>query len=142
MIHLCGLSQACELSDTLSIDKVAYLRLSEDACNPNKSVTSLGEERSPLARRLRQARSEKKISQTQLGILIGIDPSSASPRINQYESGKHLPDFKIATRLAECLDIPVTYLYAADEQLAELVLTFHSLSKQKRHKLLKLIQTM
>lgn len=105
-------------------------------------MNPLNEERSPLARRLREARSEKGFSQKQLGILIGIDPSSASPRINQYESGKHLPDYRIAVRLADCLDIPVTYLYAADDLLAQMILAFSELPAKKQVKSLIAVQKM
>ncbi len=96
--------------------------------------------RSPLARRLREARVLKGLSQKSLGILIGIDPSSASPRINQYESGKHLPDFKIAERLAESLDISVTYLYAEDDRLARLILAFDALPTRKQTMVLKAVE--
>ena len=96
--------------------------------------------RSPLARRLRDARTAKGMSQRQLGILIGIDPSSASPRVNQYESGRHVPDFRIAERLADCLDVPVTYFYAEDERLAEMILAFEALPQRKRVKALRAVQ--
>lgn len=82
----------------------------------------------------------KGISQKGLGILIGIDPSSASPRINQYESGKHVPDFKISKRLAESLDISVAYLYAEDDRLARLILAFYVLPVRKQSKVLKAVE--
>ena len=50
----------------------------------------------PIAHRLSFARKAKDISQKQLGIMAGIDEFSASPRINQYERGKHVPDFATA----------------------------------------------
>lgn len=99
-----------------------------------------GPARSPLARRLREARAAKGISQKGLGILIGIDPSSASPRINQYESGKHLPDFKIAKLLAESLEVSVTYFYAEDDGLARLILAYNALSVRKQSKVLKAVE--
>lgn len=84
----------------------------------------------------------KDISQKQLGILIGIDPSSASPRINQYEQGKYLPDFRIAARLAESLDVSVTFLYAEDDRLAQLILAFTPLSATKQTAALKAVQSL
>lgn len=81
-------------------------------------------ENSPVGERLRSARTAKGISQKQLGILAGIDEFSASPRINQYERGKHVPDFTTAQRLAKVLSIPVTYLYADDDNLAQFILAF------------------
>ena len=80
---------------------------------------------SPVAKRLRSARESKGLSQKQLGILAGIDEFSASPRVNQYETGKHVPDYATSSRLAKALSIPVTYLYADDDELAELILAFY-----------------
>ena len=51
------------------------------------------EERSVVARRLKEARVRAGLSQKQLGIKAGIEEFSASPRINQYERGKHTPDY-------------------------------------------------
>lgn len=86
----------------------------------------------PIGHRLSFARKAKGISQKQLGILAGIDEFSASPRINQYERGKHVPDFATAQRLAEVLSIPVAYLYAADEDLAEIILLFYKSDKEQK----------
>ncbi|KTC81709.1 helix-turn-helix domain-containing protein [Legionella brunensis] len=47
---------------------------------------------SPLPKRVKEARLATKFSQKELGIAAGIDQFSASPRINQYETGKHTPD--------------------------------------------------
>jgi len=77
------------------------------------------------------------ISQKQLGISAGIDEFSASPRINQYETGKHHPDFSTSKRLAEALSIPVTYLYAEDDMLADLILAFSSATTKTKKKVLK-----
>ena len=96
-------------------------------------------ERSPVGRRLREARLRKGISQKELGILAGIDPFSASPRINQYEQDKHVPDFSTAKRLAEQLDISVTYLYAEDNQLADLIQNFSKLGANQKLRILHLM---
>lgn len=88
----------------------------------------------PISTRLRFARKAKGISQKQLGILAGIDEFSASPRINQYEKGKHVPDFATADRLAKVLKIPVAYLYASDDKLAEFILLFFKANDdEKKH---------
>lgn len=86
---------------------------------------------------LRKAREKAGISQKQLGIDAGIDEFSASPRINQYERGTHSPDFQTAKRLADCLDVPVEYLYSDTELMADLILTIGSMSPAKQQKLLK-----
>ena len=90
-----------------------------------------------FAKRLNEARTRAGLSQKQLGIEAGIDPFSASPRINQYERGKHTPDFKTAQRLAGVLDIPTAFFYAEDDEVAELLLLYSSLPQRERRKLVK-----
>lgn len=85
-----------------------------------------------FAKRLKIARKQKKISQVQLGILSGIDPNSASARMNQYERGKHSPDFLTLTKIAETLNVPVAYFYADDDDLATLIMNYHRISSEKR----------
>lgn len=97
--------------------------------------------KSPIADRLRYVRSQKGVSQKALGILAGIDEFSASARINQYEKGKHVPDYSTASRLAKSLDIPVTYLYADDDELAEIILLFTESSKRKKIKIKQLLKS-
>ena len=77
-----------------------------------------------IAYRLREIRLRAGISQEKLGVLAGIDEFSASARINQYERGKHVPDFKTLERLAEVLNTPAPYFYAKDEELADLILEY------------------
>lgn len=79
------------------------------------------------------------ISQKQLGILAGIDAFSASPRINQYERGKHEPDLSTLTRLAEALQVPVPYFYCEDPELAVVIVGFARLRKSERKKILALL---
>ena len=94
-----------------------------------------------FALRLAQARERSGFSQTQLGVLAGLDPSVASPRINQYERGKHEPQLKTAKRLAEVLGIPPAFLYTEDELLAELLLQWNDLTTRQKKDLLKQIET-
>jgi len=82
---------------------------------------------SPLPKRLKEARIAAKVSQKQLGIAAGIDEFSASPRINQYETGKHTPDFLTLKRIAEVLSVPTAYFYAEDDDLAAAIKSFHHL---------------
>lgn len=95
---------------------------------------------SPIAKRLKEARARAGISQKQLGIKAGIDAFSASPRINQYETGKHMPDFATARRLAAVLRVPTPFLYAEDDTVAELLLLTGALSQRGFRKLLKELQ--
>lgn len=98
------------------------------------------ETNSPVAERIRSARVAKGLSQKKLGILAGIDEFSASPRINQYEKGKHVPDFATAKRLAEVLSIPVTFLYADDDDLAEIILLFSNAEKKDQNRVIELLE--
>ena len=88
--------------------------------------------KNPLAKRLKEARQLRGLSQRDLGIRAGIDPSAASPRINQYERGKHAPNFTVAARLAEVLGLPTAYLYAEDDELAVLIMKFGAASPSAR----------
>jgi len=81
---------------------------------------------SPLPKRLRELRKQRGLSQKQLGIEAGIDEFSASPRINQYEKGKHVPDYSTLKKLAAVLHTPTAYFYAEDDDLAETILRYLS----------------
>ena len=70
----------------------------------------------PVYERLKQARIKCNISQRSLGIAAGIDPASASARMNQYERGKHVPDYDTLCKLANVLCVPVPYFYASDNE--------------------------
>ncbi|WP_333871230.1 helix-turn-helix transcriptional regulator [Kosakonia cowanii] len=79
-----------------------------------------------LPHRLKTARLKAGLSQQKLGILAGIDEATASARMNQYEKGIHTPDFALACRLAEVLSVPACYFYTLEEDLAEIILSYHS----------------
>ncbi|MDF2185680.1 helix-turn-helix transcriptional regulator [Grimontia hollisae] len=91
---------------------------------------------SPFPIRLRAARKAAGMTQQQLGINLGMDPNTASARLNQYEKGKHSPDYQTAKRLADELGVPVAYLYCDDELLASLLLALAKLPPIKQQELL------
>ncbi|MDR0577808.1 MAG: helix-turn-helix domain-containing protein [Candidatus Accumulibacter sp.] len=76
--------------------------------------------------RLKEARLRAGYTQMQLGVAAGIDEYSASARINQYERGKHWPDFGTAERLAAVLGVPAAFFYARDDALAAWILRFEN----------------
>src|SRR3972149_6745524 len=90
-----------------------------------------------VGRRIREARLRAGLSQKQLGIKAGIDEFVASPRVNQYERGKHAPDFSTAERLAKVLGVPVPYLYAREDHLADWILAFPELTPKHRASVLR-----
>ena len=79
-------------------------------------------EDSTIAKRIKEARLRAGMSQTALGVASGMDPSVASPRMNQYERGKHTPDPLTARRIAKSLSVPAPYLYADEDLMAEIIL--------------------
>lgn len=85
-----------------------------------------------MALRLRQAREALGVSQRALGMLVGWDASVASPRINQYERGKHSPDVQTLSLLADKLDCPLAFFYAVEDDLAALVLGYHRADASRR----------
>lgn len=98
-----------------------------------------GKKEAVVAARLREARTAAGLSQRELGVRAGLDPSVASPRINQYERGKHTPDTSTLAKLGEVLDVPVAYFFANEDDLATLIATFHRLSQTKKRRLMALV---
>ena len=92
-----------------------------------------------ITKRLNKARLAAGISQKQLGIAAGIDEFSASPRINQYERGVHVPDFATLERLALVLDVPTPYFYTRDDDLAKLILKYGQMNAAEKEKLLQFV---
>ncbi|MFM0190132.1 helix-turn-helix transcriptional regulator [Paraburkholderia nemoris] len=92
-----------------------------------------------LAQRLKAARQHAGLSQEKLGIEAGLDPMSASTRMNRYELGKRVPDLELIQRIAGVLSVPAAYFYAVDDSEAELLLKFHRLGKAKRNRVLSLL---
>ena len=90
---------------------------------------------SPISKRLKEARETAGLSQRQLGIEAGIDEFSASARMNQYETGKHTPDFLTLKNIGKILNVPVAFFYTEDNQLAELLVIYESLNRDTRKKL-------
>ncbi|ARP39580.1 MULTISPECIES: helix-turn-helix domain-containing protein [Vibrio] len=93
----------------------------------------------PIPVRLKEVRKKAKISQKELGMRIGIDESSASARMNQYEKGKHTPDISTLKKMADELGVPLNYFFCEDESSAELVCLIAKMSKAEKQKLISLI---
>ncbi len=89
--------------------------------------------------RLKEARNRMKISQKDLGIKIGIDPSSASGRMNHYETGRHMPDIDTLKKMAKTLDVPVNYFFCESEQSATLACLIDKLDDEAKSKVIALL---
>ncbi len=85
---------------------------------------------------MKAARERVGISQAELGVRAGIDEFCASARINQYERGKHAPDFLTVQNLAQVLGVPTAYFYAEEDNLAELILIFGKINPEEKNKFL------
>lgn len=83
-------------------------------------------------RRLKQARMAAQLSQKQLGIQAGIDEFVASTRINRYELGVHKPDYLTAQKLASVLGVSAAFLYAPEDDIADLIFRFGKATEAKR----------
>ncbi len=76
------------------------------------------------------------VSQRELGIAAGIDPSVASARINRYEVGVHKADFQIAVQLARVLNVPAAFLYTENDEIAAVLIALHRAPTAKRRRLI------
>jgi transcriptional regulator with XRE-family HTH domain len=90
--------------------------------------------------RLKQARLRAGLSQEQLGIEAGLDPMSASARMNRYELGLRVPNFDLVEALAKVLRVPTPYFYSRDEHLARLILAYGSLKALDRLKVVETVE--
>ncbi|WP_442783889.1 helix-turn-helix domain-containing protein [Collimonas fungivorans] len=93
-----------------------------------------------FTKRLKQAREHAKLSQERLGVLAGIDEMSSSARMNQYERGKHEPDFSMVERIARVLNVPESYFYTKDDDAAWLLVIFHRMQPMQRQKVIEVVR--
>lgn len=96
--------------------------------------------RAVLAKRLKELRKDLGVSQAELGIRMGIPPDVASTRVNRYEKGVHAPDLETLEAMARELGVPLPYLVAQDERLAELIRSFAGLPVADQDRVLKEVE--
>ena len=89
-----------------------------------------------FAKRLKAARTLRGLSQRALGGLVSDDKANGSVRINRYEQQVNRADMDTAAALAETLNVPLAYLFAEDDDQADMLLAFAKLTKTERSKLL------
>ena len=94
---------------------------------------------STLSKRIKEARLRAGLSQEQLGLRIGLEPASASTRMNRYELGKRSPDLELVERIAEELGLPAAYFYAVRDEEAELLRQFSALSTKGKTRVMEVI---
>lgn len=93
-----------------------------------------------FGKRLKEARKARGISQERLGIDAGIEPASASARMNQYEKGVHQPGENVVKQIAAALNLPVPYFYCEDVETAHLLQCFHLLKAEDRKEVVDLVE--
>lgn len=85
-----------------------------------------------FGKRMKEARLQAGLSQEKLGVLAGIDEMSSSARMNQYERGKHEPDFSLVERVAQVLDVPECYFYCKEDDVASILIRLHRIPANDR----------
>ena len=91
----------------------------------------------PIPIRLKEARKNAKFTQKDLGVRIGMEPSSASSRMNHYEKGRHTPDIGTLQRMADELDVPLNYFFCESELTAQLACLIEKLTEDEKVKLME-----
>jgi len=91
--------------------------------------------RSMFAKRLKEARLGLGISQRELGRRIGLSEEVVSSRVTRYELGTSEPDFATASKLANELGVPLAYLLADSDALADIILAAASMPPAEQRKL-------
>lgn len=95
---------------------------------------------SVFAKRLKEARLRAGMSQERLGLEAGLDPMSASTRMNRYEQGTRMPDVTLIERLGEVLGVPGCYFFAGDDNMASLLVAYGAIPEAKRAAVLRLAE--
>ncbi len=111
-------------------------RRSKSCCRPSFSTfvhVPKPSPRSLFAARLKQARELRGIaSQRALGVLMGLDKKLASSRVNRYETEVSGIDLDGLGKLADVLGLPMAYLVAEDEVIADAILALSRMSRKER----------
>lgn len=97
--------------------------------------------RSMFTKRLKEARLAMGISQRELGRRIGLSEEVVSSRVTRYELGTSEPDFDTASRLAKELGVPLAYLLADSDTLADIILSAANMSPADQRKLASELKT-
>lgn len=70
------------------------------------------------------------------------DKDTGSARINRYEQQVNKADMETAAELARALDVPLAYLFAEQDDQADLLLAFAKLTETERAKVVTDLQRM
>lgn len=77
------------------------------------------------------------LSQRALGALVDKEVKNrGAARVNRYEQQVNLADIEKAAELAAALNVPLAYLFADSDELAELILSYSTLDAKQKAKVL------
>lgn len=79
-----------------------------------------------IPKRLKEARHRAKLTQERLGVMAGIDESTARSRVSQYENGIYRPNFETCCAFAKILGVPECYFYTLDDDFAGALVELYS----------------
>lgn len=74
----------------------------------------------------------RDVSQRALGAMLGMTKKNGSVRINRYEQQTSRADMDTAHHLADALQVPLPYLFADSDRLANLILLFARLTPSQQ----------
>lgn len=78
----------------------------------------------------------RDVSQRALGAMLGMTKKNGSVRINRYEQQTSRADMDTAAEMAVALNVPLAYLFAESDELAEWILAFGKLAPEERDEVL------
>ena len=95
-----------------------------------------------FTKRLKEARRAAGLSQERLGLEVGLDPATASARMNQYERGVHAPNIGTVQEIARVLRLPTAYFFCESDEEARVLKLVYSMSDEQRHEAIALLEAM
>lgn len=95
----------------------------------------------PIPARLKSARKKAGITQKELGIRIGMEPSSASGRMNHYEKGRHTPDITALQRMADELGVPLNFFFCESDESAKLACLIDKMTEEEKKALIEMLSS-
>lgn len=101
---------------------------------PEQAITKI------FAGRLKSARKAMGLTQTGVGLQMGLGEKTASARVNRWEKGVHPASLESAEALAEALGMPLAALVSRDDLMAEAIYSLALLPREQQQKILKTIQ--
>ena len=105
-------------------------------------ISMIEDSKNCIAKRLKEVRLAFGISQKKLGILVEIDEQSASVRMNQCKTGKHVPNFLTLQHIGKVLGHPTVFFSSDDDFIAELICWTGKLWHADKQRLLDIAKTL